>query len=60
MRVSRALEVLELSGRTLSAWHAEHGFRGRRFDAVMIGVAHDPDALTARIAARVDAWLASG
>lgn len=60
VRVSRALEVHELSGRRMSDWQAEHGFRARRFDATMIGLEQDPAALTDRIAARVDAWLARG
>lgn len=60
VRVSRALEVLELSGRKMSDWQAEHGFRGRRIDHVMIAPAQTPEELTTRIGARVDAWLASG
>ena len=57
VRVSRALEVYELSGRTMSEWHAEHGFKGKRLDAVMIAREHDAATLTTRIAARVDGWL---
>lgn len=60
VRVSRALEVLELSGRTMSAWQAEHGFKQTRFDAAMLAIAHEPAILTERIAARVDRWLAHG
>lgn len=60
VRVSRALEVYELSGRTMSDWQASHGFKTTRFDAAMIGLAHDPNDLTARIGARVDRWLAEG
>lgn len=60
VRVSRALEVFELSGRPLSAWHAEHGFRGRNFDAAFVGKQRSPEALGDRIAARVDTWLAAG
>ncbi len=60
VRVSRALEVYELSGRPMSEWQANHGFKSRRFDAAMIGLKHDPAVLTERIAARVDKWLASG
>lgn len=58
VRVSRALEVFELTGRKLSALHQDHGFRGQRHPARLVGRAHAPDALTARIAARVDGWLA--
>ena len=60
VRVSRALEVHELSGRTMSAWHADHGFRARRHDATMIALRHDPAALTERIERRVVGWLDGG
>jgi tRNA dimethylallyltransferase len=60
VRVSRALEVYELSGRTMTAFQTEHGFKARRFDARLIGREHEAATLTARIAARVDAWLAGG
>lgn len=60
LRVSRALEVWELSGRTMSDWQADHGFKARRFDAAMIGIKHDPEVLTERIAERVDRWLRAG
>jgi tRNA dimethylallyltransferase len=60
VRVSRALEVYELSGRTMSDWQAAHGFKARRFDAAMIALEHDPAVLTERIGARVDRWLAHG
>jgi tRNA dimethylallyltransferase len=58
VRVSRALEVLELSGKKMSDWHAEHGFRGTRLDAKLVGIAIEPAALGERIARRADAWLA--
>lgn len=60
VRVSRALEVLELSGRPMSEWQASHGFRTQKHDAALVGIAVDPAVLTERIAARVDAWLAGG
>lgn len=60
VRVSRALEVFELSGRTMSALQAEHGFKQRRHDAVLLGLGHELDALTERISRRVDHWLESG
>ncbi len=59
VRVSRALEVAELSGRTMSQWQEEHGFKERRFDATLLALAHDNATLTARIGARVDGWLAN-
>lgn len=60
VRVSRALEIHELSGRPMSEWHAEHGFRESRLSAALVGVLTTPEELTARIAARADAWLAHG
>lgn len=60
VRVSRALEVFELSGRPMSDWHEEHGFRGQRTDAVLIAPATTPEELTARIRARAERWLAGG
>jgi tRNA dimethylallyltransferase len=61
VRVSRALEVQELSGRPLSDWHREHASSGPHpRPARLLAVARDPAALTERIQARVSAWLASG
>ncbi len=60
VRVSRALEVFELSGVTLSQWHAEHQFRELRHPHRLIGVRHEPAGLDARIAARVTSMLESG
>lgn len=60
VRVSRALEVYELSGRKMSDWQREHGFKSHKFDATLVGLAHDPADLTTRIASRVDAMLAAG
>jgi tRNA dimethylallyltransferase len=60
VRVSRALEVQELTGEPMSAWQARHGFSTPRVRARLAGVAHDPAELTVRIAARVRGWLAAG
>lgn len=60
VRVSRALEVYELSGRTMTSFQTEHGFKAKRFDARLVGREHDTAALTTRITARVDAFLAGG
>lgn len=60
LRVSRALEVHELSGRTMSEHHAEHGFRAHRMESAMIGVSTTSEVLTERITARADAWLDRG
>ena len=60
VRVSRALEVLALSGKTMSAWQKEHGFRGQRHAARLVAVRRAPEELDARIAARTEGWLARG
>jgi tRNA dimethylallyltransferase len=60
VRVSRALEVHELTGKTMSALQGEHGFVRARHDARLLGIACDPEALTERITLRVRAWLAQG
>src|SRR5205823_8301405 len=58
--VSRALEVFEASGRPLSAWHEEHGFRDRRFHAKLIGVRWPATELSQRIARRTARALDGG
>jgi tRNA dimethylallyltransferase len=60
VRVSRALEVYELSGKALSAWQHEHAFARVEHSAHLVAIAHDPAALTERIRVRVAAWLAHG
>jgi tRNA dimethylallyltransferase len=60
VRVSRALEVFELSGRPLSLLQKEHGFREPRFKARLIGVGWTADELVARIAKRTAHLLATG
>jgi tRNA dimethylallyltransferase len=60
VRVSRALEVFELSGRPLSAWQREHAFSRVRHPAKLLAVARDDRALTERIRARVQGWLEQG
>jgi tRNA dimethylallyltransferase len=60
VRVSRALEVWELTGKPLSAWQREHGFSQVRHPARLIALACDPAVLTERIRRRAQQWLASG
>lgn len=59
-RVSRALEVYELSGKAMSHWQQAHAFAQVRHRARLLAVAHDATDLTARIRARVSTWLAQG
>jgi tRNA dimethylallyltransferase len=60
VRVSRALEVHEITGRTLADWHAAHGFRERRHDARLVGVRRPAAELDERILSRVMKWLDAG
>jgi tRNA dimethylallyltransferase len=60
LRVVRALEVLELTGRPISAWQAEHGFGDRVVRALVLGCARPREELAARIEARCQAMLAAG
>jgi tRNA dimethylallyltransferase len=60
VRVSRALEVHELTGVPLSRWHAGHGFRAPRLSAQLIGVAHDKEELDRRILLRIERMFAQG
>jgi tRNA dimethylallyltransferase len=60
VRVSRALEVLELTGKPLSAWHREHAFRSVVHRATVVAIACDAATLTERIRARVRTWLTGG
>jgi tRNA dimethylallyltransferase len=60
VRVSRALEVHELSGKPLSTWQSEHAFARPIHHARLIALAHDATTSTERICARVTTWLADG
>jgi tRNA dimethylallyltransferase len=60
IRVSRALEVYELTGTPQSEWHARHGFRERRHVARLVGIRWTRDELSARIEARTFAMLDAG
>jgi tRNA dimethylallyltransferase len=60
VRVSRALEVYELSGTPLSELQAVHGFRTPRYDATLMQVAWPRDAYDVRVAARTQTMLECG
>jgi tRNA dimethylallyltransferase len=60
VRVSRALEVFELTGTPMSQVQAAHGFRAPRFEARLIGVARERAEQDELIARRVEAMLAAG
>lgn len=60
VRVSRALEVFELTGVPLSRWHADHGFKEPRHAARLVGIDWPRPQLDARILTRTRAMLAAG
>jgi tRNA dimethylallyltransferase len=60
VRVSRALEVFELTGKPMSQVQAEHGFREQRFATRLVGVKRERDEHDALIATRVRGMLADG
>lgn len=60
VRVSRALEVFELTGVPLSQYQAEHGFSAARYSAELVGVRRSPAELDERIARRAKQMLAGG
>ncbi|MBW2457091.1 MAG: tRNA (adenosine(37)-N6)-dimethylallyltransferase MiaA [Deltaproteobacteria bacterium] len=57
VRVSRALEVFELTGKTQSEWHAEHQFGTSRYRTRLLGVERPRDVIDRRIAERAQGWL---
>jgi tRNA dimethylallyltransferase len=60
VRVSRALEVFELTGTPLSQLQAAHGFRAPRFEARLLGVQRERVEQDALIEQRVRSMLAAG
>src|SRR3954468_12049795 len=60
VRVSRALEVHELTGVRMTDWQAAHGFKTSRDAARLLGVQRGKDELDQRILARCKAMLAAG
>lgn len=60
VRVSRALEVHELTGVRMSDWQAAHGFKTARHAARLLGVRREKEELDVRILARCQAMLATG
>jgi tRNA dimethylallyltransferase len=60
VRVSRALEVFELTGRPLSAFHDEHGFRTPRFPHRLVAVDWEREVYERRVEVRVRQMMAEG
>jgi tRNA dimethylallyltransferase len=60
VRVSRALEVFQLTGKRLSELHASHGFAQARYKYRLLGIAREKESLELRIAERTHQWLEHG
>jgi tRNA dimethylallyltransferase len=59
-RILRALEVVELTGESISKHHKNHGFLEQPFESLKIGLNMDRAVLYERINTRVDAMIAAG
>lgn len=60
IRIIRALEVWQLTGKPISSFQEEHAFEKPRYDYLKIGINSDREALYARINARVDQMIEAG
>ncbi len=60
VRVSRALEVYELTGKPLSEHQKSHGFQQLRFPSRLVGVKREKSELDQRIRARAVEMLGAG
>lgn len=60
IRLIRALEVFLLTGKPISHWQREHGFRERPFATLMIALVCDRETLHRRIAERCQQMLQDG
>lgn len=60
VRVSRALEVYELTGQPLSELQAAHGFREPRFQARLLSVQWEREDYERRLRGRVEAMVGAG
>jgi tRNA dimethylallyltransferase len=59
-RIIRALEVLELTGKELSLWQSEHGFRESGYETLKIGVDRKREELYALINRRCEEMFELG
>jgi tRNA dimethylallyltransferase len=59
-RILRALEVVEATGRPLSALHAAHNFQDRPYITLKLGLDLPREELYQRIEARVDLMMSQG
>lgn len=60
IRIVRALEVYQISGRTFTELVAEHGHREQRYPYLLVGIMPERQALYQTIETRIDAMLQEG
>jgi tRNA dimethylallyltransferase len=60
VRLVRALEVLRVTGRPISAWQQEHAFRDDDVETLVLGCRRPVDELAQRIGTRCHAMLDEG
>lgn len=60
VRIVRALEVLRLTGRPISAWQRDHGFGHDDVEMLVLGCTRPREELAARITARAHAMIDGG
>lgn len=60
VRIVRALEVLRVTGRPISAWQEDHAFADASVDMLVLGCERPREELHARIAARCRVMLDDG
>jgi tRNA dimethylallyltransferase len=60
VRVSRALEVFEMTGTAIGEWQRAHAFAHARYDARLVAIRRTAEQLGARIEGRVRAMLDAG
>lgn len=59
-RIVRALEVFELTGKQMTLWQREHGFKESQFDTLKIGLEREREELYSLINRRCEAMVAGG
>ncbi len=59
-RIVRALEVLHVTGCSISTFQKGHGFKEKRYDALKIGLERQREELYRRVNERVDKMIADG
>jgi tRNA dimethylallyltransferase len=59
-RMVRALEVIDISGKSIIDLQASHGFKERPYDALKIGLSIEREELYARIDERTDQMITAG